>query len=116
MKEPIGDTAVILQISVNKVLKMLVLSTYTIKPKQPHYISLEVDEFWTYAGRKKTKIWLIYAYHRASGEIVTYVWGKWDLKTACKLRKRLKRLGITYDTLASDDGDSLLTAFAEDID
>jgi IS1 family transposase len=48
-------------------------------------------------GKKKNKIWLIYAYHRESGEIVAYVWGKRDLKTAKKLRKRLRRLGISYD-------------------
>jgi hypothetical protein len=34
---------------------------------------LEVDEFWTYVGNKKNKVWLIYAYHRATGEIVSYV-------------------------------------------
>ena len=36
------------------------------------------------------------------------------LKTACKLRKRLKRLGIRYNRIASDEWDSFLTAFKED--
>ena len=44
-----------------------------------HYESLEVDEFWTFVGNKKNKHWLIYAYHRETGEIVAYVWGKRDL-------------------------------------
>ncbi|MDR0562198.1 MAG: IS1 family transposase, partial [Spirochaetaceae bacterium] len=68
----------------------------------------------TYIGEKKNKVWLIYAYHRESGGIAGYVWGKRDLKTAQKLRKRLIRLGITWDTIATDNWDSFLTAFAED--
>jgi hypothetical protein len=43
---------------------------YTIKPKQNHYDRLEIDEFWTCAGKKQNKVWLIYAYHRDTGEIV----------------------------------------------
>jgi IS1 family transposase len=47
---------------------------------------LEVDEFWTYVGSKKNKVWLIYAYHHDIGEIVAYVWGKRNYKTAKKLQ------------------------------
>jgi hypothetical protein len=39
-----------------------------------HYDCLEIDEFWTYVGKKKNQVWLIYAYHRESGEIVAFVW------------------------------------------
>ncbi|WP_461248953.1 IS1 family transposase, partial [Treponema sp. R6D11] len=46
--------------------------------------------------------------------IVAYVWGKRDLKTAKKLRRRLKGLGVTYDRIACDEWDSFLTAFNED--
>jgi IS1 family transposase len=56
----------------------------------------------------------MYVYHRESGEIAAYVRGKWDLKTARKLRKRLKQLLITYDTIAAADWDSFLTAFSDD--
>jgi IS1 family transposase len=48
-------------------------------------------------GKKKNKVWLIYAYHRESGDIVAYVWEKRDIKTAKKLRERIKGLGISYD-------------------
>jgi IS1 family transposase len=82
--------------------------------KKKHYNCLETDEFWTYAGEKQNKVRLIYACHRESGEIVGYVWGKRDLKTAKKLRKRLIRLGITWDTVVADDWDSFLAAFAGD--
>ena len=110
----IRDISAVLKISVGKVLKTLKSSRYEIKPQKKHYDILEVDEFWTYVGNKKNKLWLIYVYHRESGEIVAYVWGKRDLKTAAKLRKQLKRLGITYDWIASDEWDSFLTAFKED--
>jgi IS1 family transposase len=40
---------------------------------------------------------------------VAFVWGKRDLKTAQKLRKRIKRLGISYERIATDDWDSFLS-------
>jgi hypothetical protein len=66
----------ILEISRGKVLKDLKLATYQIKPKQRHYDCLEIDEFWTYVGTKKNNVRLMYAYHRGSGELVAYGWGK----------------------------------------
>ena len=63
---------------------------YKIAPKKSCYERLEVDEFWTYVYRKKGKVWLIYAYDRATNEIVAYVWGKRHLQTARNLQSRLK--------------------------
>ena len=80
----IRDISKIEEVSVKKVLSVLVNSNKIITPKQQHYDCLEVDEFWTYVGNKKNKVWLIYAYHRATGEIVGYLWGKRDYKTAKK--------------------------------
>jgi IS1 family transposase len=110
----IRDISVILRISIGKVLKTLKSTKNTINPRQKHYAMLEIDEFWTYVGKKSNKVWLIYAYHRESGEIIAYVWGKRDLKTAQKLRKRIIRMGITYDKIATDSWDSFITAFAAD--
>jgi IS1 family transposase len=107
----VRDISVILKISVKKVLKTLKSAKYQIKPARKYYDCLETDEFWTYVGRKTNKVWLIYAYHRESGEIVAYVWGKRDLKTVEKLRKRLKRLEVTYDHIAIDNWENLTTAF-----
>jgi len=72
----VREVSEIERISVKKVLSVLVNSNHTLKPKQNHYDSLELDEFWTYVGNKKNKLWLIYAYHRATGEIVAFVWGE----------------------------------------
>ena len=43
------------------------------------------NKFWTFVGNKNNKQWLIYAYHRETGEIVAYVWGKRDLATVQQL-------------------------------
>jgi len=110
----IRDVAEIEGISIKKVLSVLVKSNHNIKPKQSHYDSLEVDEFWTYVGKKENKVWLIYAYHRATGEIVAFVWGKRNLKTARKLREKLSSLGVSFDTVYSDDWESFRGAFYAD--
>jgi transposase-like protein len=69
----IRDISVIEGISITKVLSVLAKSCYSIKPKCSHYASLEVTEFWTSVGEKKNEVWLIYAYDRESGEIVSFV-------------------------------------------
>ena len=108
----IRDIAEIERISIRKVLSVLVNSNHIIKPTPSHYDSLEVDEFWTYVGGKKNKMWLIYAYHRATGEIVAFVWGKRNTKTAKKLRGKLSSLGVRFDTVYTDDWNSFKNAFA----
>lgn len=57
--------------------------------------------------RKKRTNSLIYAYDRETREIITYVWGKRDLRTAKNLRKQLKELNIIYDSIATDDWKSI---------
>jgi IS1 family transposase len=110
----IRDISIILHISIAQVLKTLRTSNYQIIPAKTHYDCLEIDEFWTYGGKKKHRYWLIYAYHRKTGEIVAYVWGKRDLKTAKKLYEKLQQLGVTYDWVAMDCWESFLSAFSKD--
>jgi len=110
----IRDIAIIEDVSIGKVLSVLVKSKRAISPKQSHYSQLEVDEFWTYVGKKSNKVWLIYAYHRESGEIVAYVWGKRNLKTAKLLRKKLSDMGIVFDSICTDDWQSFISAFCSD--
>jgi IS1 family transposase len=100
-------------VSIKKVLSVLVNSSHKIKPQKNYYDKLEVDEFWTYAGNKKNKIWLLYAYHRDTGEIVDYVWGKRNYRTAKKLRDSLRSKGIGYDMVCTDNWDSFISVFKE---
>jgi transposase-like protein len=67
----VRDISVIEGISIGKVLSVPVKSHYRITAKRHHYASLEIDEFRTYAGKKKNKVRLIYAYDRETGEIVS---------------------------------------------
>jgi IS1 family transposase len=109
----IRDIAEIEDVSIKKVLSVLVHSRHMIRPKQPYYECLEVDEFWTYVQKKSRKVWLIYAYHRETGEIVAFVWGKRDLKTANELKKKLSDSGVSYGSIATDDWNSFVTAFKD---
>jgi IS1 family transposase len=72
-------------------------------PKRRHHAKLEVDEFRIYVGKKKNKLCLIYAYDRETGEIVSYVWSKRNLKTAGKLQKKLLAAGAGYDCVCTDN-------------
>jgi IS1 family transposase/transposase-like protein len=108
----VRDIAYIEGISPFNVLSVLLESAYKIIPRKNHYDNLEVDEFWSYVGSKKNKLWLIYAYDRASKEIVSYVWGKRNLKTALKLRQELLDLGITYSSIFSDNWKSFKIVFS----
>jgi IS1 family transposase/transposase-like protein len=107
----IRDIGFILEASIYKVLKALESGNYVIKPKKLHYDCLEMDELWTFVGSKSNKKWFIYAYDRASGEIVAYVWGNRGLRTAKALKNRLKSLGVGYGCIASDEWSAFLGAF-----
>ena len=108
----IKDIAEIESISLKKVFSTLVNSKHTLKPEQSHYDSLEVDEFWTYVGKKANKAWLIYAHHRATGEIVAFVWGKRNKNTAKKLRNMLTSLDVSFDAVYTDNWESFNDAFS----
>ena len=110
----IRDVAVILEVSIGKVLKTLIKNNYNFQPKQKHYTCLEVDELWTFVGSKQNRQWLIYAYDRDNGEIVAYVWGDRSAKTAKRLRAKLIELKITYDYIATDDWNSFVKTFSND--
>jgi IS1 family transposase len=109
----IRDIAEIEKISVKKVLSVLVRSRHMILSKQKYYKCLEVNELWTYVGKKSRKVWLIYAYHRETGEIVAFVWGKRDLKTVKELKQKLSDFGVNYGSIATDDRESFVTAFKD---
>lgn len=85
----IADIVVIEKVSKYKVLSVLVKSEHQIKSKKRYYRRLQVDEFWTYVGHKKNKVWLVYAYDPDTNEIVSFVWGKDNLITAKQLRAKL---------------------------
>lgn len=73
-----GDIENILGVSRYSVLSCLQHSAERNEDQPWHncYPSLQIDEFWTYVGkRKEGKIWLIYAYSPDYDEIVAHVTG-----------------------------------------
>lgn len=110
----IRDICEIENVSIKKVLSVLVNSNRVITPKKSYYEQLEVDEFWTYIGNKQQKYWLIYAYDRETKEIVGYVWGKRDMKTAKRLREKLRELGVEFGSVCTDNWESFAVAFRDD--
>lgn len=49
-----------------------------------------------------------------TNEIAAYVQGKRDLKTAKRLRSRLKQLKVSYDSISFDSWNSFMTTFKDD--
>jgi transposase-like protein len=110
----VRDIAEIEKISIVKVLSVLTKSHEVFTPKQNYYDEIEVDGLWTYVGNKKRKLWLFYAYYRATGEIIAWVWGKRNYKTVLKLREKIKKSGVTFGTIYTDDFSSFEKTFKSD--
>ncbi|MBK0402174.1 IS1 family transposase [Adhaeribacter sp. BT258] len=99
----IRDIEQILGISRNCVLKTLLDqgNEIQIKPWFKHYKSVQIDEVWSYVGRrKKGKYWLLYAYCPESDEILAYVCGSRSAKTVRALMKKLQ--GIEIEEFCTD--------------
>ena len=94
-------------------LKTLEKQQVVLQPKHGFYDKLEVDKFWTYVGKKRHKLWLIYAYHRASGEIVAWVFGKRNTNTVRELWYKIEALGIKWGRLLTDNWKHFKRAFSD---
>ncbi len=66
-----------------------------------HYRSIQIDEVWSYVGRrKKGKYWLFYAYSAEHDQIIAYACGSRSAKTVRALIKKLK--GVEIDEYCTD--------------
>lgn len=90
----VRDIAVITGVSPGKVLSVLLKSVNPISPKRCCYDQVEIDELWTYWGKKKQRAWVVYTYSREFGEMIAAVWGRRDEVTVKRLFTRLKKLKI----------------------
>jgi transposase-like protein len=74
----VRDTAAVLGISVNCVLRALVAASkqVSIKPQRSRYHRVQIDELWSYVSRKKKKGWLLYAYSADSDKMMGFAMGK----------------------------------------
>ena len=54
----------------------------------------EMDEMWSFVGKKKNQRWLWHAIERGSGKILAYVFGRRKDKVFLELKKLLEPFGI----------------------
>jgi hypothetical protein len=67
----------ILQIGVNTVVRKIVkMANSMVAPEPELSAALEVDELWTYIGRKDNEYWVAYALNRKTRQVVDFVIGK----------------------------------------
>ena len=93
----IRDIENVLQISRCCVLNTLIRKgkSIPIKPTLAYYRSVQIDEVWSYVGkRKKGKYWLLYAYIAEHDQILAYACGSRSAKTVRQLLKKLKDVEI----------------------
>ena len=93
----IGDIETVLEVSSKCVLNMLIQrgESICIAPALAYYRSVQIDEVWSYVGkRKKGKYWLFYAYSAEHDQILAYACGSRNARTVQKLIKKLKDVEI----------------------
>ena len=68
----------VLKIATNTVLSRIKTIAAAIQrpPIPENQPAFEVDELWTYIGRKENEYWLAYALNNATGQVVDFVIGK----------------------------------------
>jgi IS1 family transposase len=94
----IRDCSVISRLSCGAVLRLLKKEAAAIElqPKQRVYQQVQIDEQWSYVGKKKKKVWMLYAYAVAEDEVLAFTMGKRSAKTVENLLLKLKQLDIDY--------------------
>ena len=94
----IRDCAAVTGVSKESVLRLIIRNALQIelKPKYSHYTKVQIDELWSYVGKKQKKVWMIYAYSAEDGEILGFAMGKRNQKTVANLLIKLKALEIDF--------------------
>ena len=94
----IRDCATVLGISTDSVLRCLLRegAPIELKPMQRHYHKVQIDELWSYVGKKKNKVWMLYAYCSESGEVLAFTLGKRNIKTMKNLMLKLKHIEVDF--------------------
>jgi len=107
----IRDISIIENISIGKILSVSSKENKMIEPKEKCYDKIEVDEIWSFIGKKKNKYWGIYAYCQKTGEILAYVFEKRNIHTARRLKEKINSLNISYKKIATDNRESFKKVF-----
>lgn len=94
----IRDCSLISQLSKGAVLRLIKTkaSQIIIKPEQLCYNQVQIDEQWSYVGKKEKKVWMLYAYAPKEDEILAFAMGKRNAETVRRLMMKLKCLDIDW--------------------
>ena len=109
----IRSIAYILRISPHKILKTLTKVQLDLRPKLKKYKSVQIDELWSFVGKKSNKKWLIYAYSPENKEVLAFVVGKRDSSTVNKLYEKLKSFDVKIDEYCTDNWNSFAEVFKD---
>ena len=71
------------------------LSTSQIKVVLQRVDAAEVDEMWSFVGKKKEPRWLWHALDHHTGQVLAYVFGRRTDEVFVKLKTLLEPFGIT---------------------
>ena len=94
----VRDCAAVTGVSKETVLRIIVTASVklNIKPRRRCYSKVQIDEQWSYVGRKQRKVWMIYAYSAEDDEILGFTMGKRSQRTVSNLLVKLKALEIDW--------------------
>ena len=93
----IRDISRVLSVSINTVLKVIrQQAAMTPEPRPPSRLSdAEVDEMWSFVGKKRRQCWLWYAFSPKSKKIIGYVLGRRTDESLSRLLEKLRECRIT---------------------
>jgi IS1 family transposase len=94
----VRDCAAVTGVSHATILKLIKTTAQdiTLKPQKHHYQKVQIDEQWSYVGRKEKKVWMLYAYAVEEDEIIAFTMGKRSAEALRNLYVKLKLLDIDY--------------------
>ena len=94
----VKDCCVLSGISKATVLRLIKhqAASIVIKPKKYTYSQVQIDEQWSYVGKKQKKVWMLYAYAPEENEILGFAMGKRSAETIRRLMMKLKSLDIQW--------------------
>ena len=98
----ISDICAVLLVSAGAVLRLVLGwgKAVSIKPGHRRYHKVQIDEMWSFVGKKEHKVWILYAYCSETKQILAVTMGK---RNQARIRDLLKRLeGTQIDFYATD--------------
>lgn len=94
----IRDCAAVTGVSKRSVLTRIkdLAIKLVLKPRKHCYHRVQIDEQWSYVGKKEKKVWMLYAYAAEENEIIAFTMGKRSAGAVRNLFVKLKGLDIDF--------------------